>query len=66
MFQSCPEVTLNGGELVSQAQQEKEELVTQLRENLEQSSRRLQLEAQREENENTLYFHRYSLKIYVG
>ena len=48
------EVTLNGGELVSQAQQEKEELITQLRENLEQSSRRLQLEAQREENENML------------
>ena len=61
------EVTLNGGELVSQAQQEKEELVTQLRENLEQSSRRLQLEAQREENENMLsVLSGAPLKIYVG
>ena len=61
------EVTLNGGELVSQAQQEKEELVTQLRENLEQSSRRLQLEAQREENENMLsVLSGAPLKIYIG
>ena len=61
------EVTLNGGELVSQAQQEKEELITQLRENLEQSSRRLQLEAQREENENMLsVLSGAPLKIYIG
>ena len=70
-YQTVPvpgsEVTLNGGELVSQAQQEKEELITQLRENLEQSSRRLQLEAQREENENMLsVLSGAPLKIYIG
>ena len=50
-----------------EAQQEKEELITQLRENLEQSGRRLQLEAQREENENMLsVLSGAPLKIYIG
>jgi len=55
-YQSIPipgaEVTLDGGELRSEAQAEKETLITQLRESLEASGRKAQLEAQAQEVEN--------------
>jgi len=55
-YQSIPipgaEITLDGGELRSEAQAEKEQLVTQLRESLEASGRRAQLQAQAEEVES--------------
>jgi hypothetical protein len=55
-YQSIPipgaEVTLDGGELRSEAQAEKTELVTQLRESLEASGRKAQLESQAQEVEN--------------
>jgi len=69
-YQSVPipgaEVTLDGGELRSEAQQEKTDLMTQLRESLERSGRHAQLEAQSQESEylnNTLKG--VPLKIYV-
>jgi hypothetical protein len=55
-YQSIPipgaEVTLDGGELRSEAQAEKEALITQLRESLEVSGRKAQLEAQAQEVEH--------------
>lgn len=55
-YQSIPfpgsEVTLDGGELRSEAAAEKESLIAQLRESLEASGRKAQLEAQAQEVEN--------------
>ncbi len=45
------DVTLNGADLLSQSQTEKEALITQLRENLDQASRRMQLERQKDESD---------------
>lgn len=60
------EITLNGAELLSQAATEKESLITQLRENLEQTSRRMQLERFKDEaafEQETL--DKVPLKIYI-
>jgi len=46
------EVQLNGGELASEGNSERERLITELRETLEKTSRRYQLESKREEAEN--------------
>lgn len=55
-YQSLPipggEITLDGGELRSEAQSEKEALITQLRETLEATGRKAQMEKQAEEAEN--------------
>ena len=69
-YQSIPipgaEVTLDGGELRSEAQQEKESLITQLRESLEASGRKAQMAAQAEQSENlTTTLKGVPLKIYV-
>jgi C4-type Zn-finger protein len=45
------EVSLDGDTLRSEAAAEKEQLIEQLRENLEQTSRKALFEAQRDENE---------------
>lgn len=61
------EVTLNGADLVSQAQAEKEKLVTQLRENLEQLSRKALMANEQEiamNLQNTIKA--IPLKIYIG
>jgi len=61
------EVTLNGADLVSQAQAEKERLLTQLRENLEQLSRKALLANEQEAAlslQNTM--RGVPLKIYIG
>ncbi len=61
------DVSLDGDTLRSEATQEKEQLVTELRENLEATSRRSQLEKQREEAENLQQsMQRVPLKIYIG
>lgn len=61
------EVTLNGPELKSEAQQEKSDLVAQLREDLERTSTQTQLEIQRETSENIQAIVRnMPMKIYVG
>jgi hypothetical protein len=69
-YQSIPipgaEVTLDGGELRSEAQQEKEQLITQLRESLEKSGRQAQLEAQAKDVESLQAgLKGVPLKIYV-
>jgi hypothetical protein len=55
-FASVPvpegEVQLNGGELASEGNSERERLLTELRETLEKTSRRYQLESKREEADN--------------
>lgn len=61
------EVTLNGADLVSQAQAEKEKLITQLRENLEQLSRKALMANEQEiamNLQNTIKS--IPLKIYIG
>ena len=70
-YQTIPipgsEVTLDGAELRSEAQQEKEQLLTFLRENLEASSRKTQMEnraMEAEQIESSLK--RVPLFIYVG
>ena len=61
------DVSLDGETLRSEATAEKESLTTELRENLEITSRRSQLEKQREEAENLQQsMQRIPLKIYVG
>lgn len=61
------EVTLNGADLVSQAQTEKDALITQLRENLEAVSRQAQLAKMTEEADNTQsQLSKIPLTIYVG
>jgi hypothetical protein len=61
------ETTLNGADLVSQAQQEKEKLITLLRENLEQLSRKALMANEQEiatNLQNTMKG--VPLKIYIG
>jgi hypothetical protein len=61
------EITLNGDALKSEAQQEKQELVTQLRESLEKASTTSQLDMQRQNTENTqTVLKNVPMKIYVG
>ena len=61
------DVSLDGETLRSEATTEKERLITELRENLEATSRRSQLEKQREETENIQNtIARIPLKIYIG
>jgi len=69
-YQSIPipgaEVTLDGGELRSEGQQEKSELIETLRETLERSGRKAQMEAKAEETNNLQTTLRgVPLKIYV-
>lgn len=60
------EITLNGTDLISQAQTEKTDLITELRDNLEQSSRRMQLEKQKDEAEFMQeQLNKIPLKIYI-
>jgi len=61
------EVTLDGDTLRSEAQTEKENLLTQLRETLEATGRRAQMEMKKEESEYLQeIIGRVPLKIYVG
>ncbi len=70
-YQTIPipgsEVTLDGGELRQEAQQEKTDLITQLRENLTATSRKAQMEtlaAQNQQIQDTLK--QVPLGLYVG
>lgn len=61
------ETTLNGADLVAQAQTEKETLITQLRENLEATSRQSQIAKSSEEAENIqTQLNKIPLGIYIG
>jgi hypothetical protein len=61
------EVTLNGADLVSQAQTEKEALITQLRENLDAVSRQAQLAKMTEEADNIQsQLTKVPMPIYIG
>jgi hypothetical protein len=61
------EVTLDGSELRSEAASEKESLITQLRENLEATSRKAQMEAKADETEKmTSIMKTVPLLIYIG
>ena len=61
------EVTLDGAELRSEASAEKETLITQLRENLEATSRKAQMEAKADETEKmTSIMKTVPLLIYIG
>ena len=61
------EVTLDGSELRSEAASEKESLITQLRENLEATSRKAQMEAKADETEKmTVIMKTVPLLIYIG
>lgn len=61
------EVTLNGGELVQQAQAEQEQLISQLRENLEAVSRTTQLEQANQQSDNIQQqLSKIPLQIYIG
>jgi C4-type Zn-finger protein len=70
-FSSIPipgaEVTLDGSDLRTQAATEKEQLITQIKEMLEATSRRSLLEAKKDETEfleSTL--NRVPMPIYIG
>jgi hypothetical protein len=61
------EVTLNGADLIAQATTDKEKLVTQLRENLEQLSRKALMANEQEIAANLQNTMRgVPLKIYIG
>ena len=61
------EVTLNGADLVSQAQTEKDALITQLRENLDAVSRQAQLAKMTEEADNIQsQLTKVPMPIYIG
>jgi len=61
------EVSLDGAELRSEASTEKEALITQLRENLEATSRKAQMEAKADETEKmTSIMKTVPLLIYIG
>ena len=61
------EVSLDESTLKSEAATEKEQLISQLRETLEATSRQRQLEMKREESENLQQsLNRVPLKIYIG
>ena len=70
-FSSVPipnsEITLDGADLRSEASSEKEILISELRENLEATSRRALLQAQQEESEAMeLTLNRVPRAIYIG
>ena len=70
-FSSVPipnsEITLDGADLRSEASTEKEILITELRENLEATSRKALLQAQQEESEAMeLTLNRVPRAIYIG
>lgn len=70
-YQTIPipgaEVTLDGGELRQEAAQEKTELISQLRENLEATSRKAQMEAKTAETQQLMEnLQKIPLGIYVG
>ena len=70
-FSSVPipssEITLDGADLRSEAASEKEILITELRENLEATSRKALLQAQQEESEAMeLTLNRVPRAIYIG
>ena len=61
------EITLNGADLVSQAQAEKDALITQIRENLDATSRAVQMTKLTEEAENMQsQLNKIPLAIYIG
>jgi C4-type Zn-finger protein len=61
------EVTLNSGDLLTKAASEKEALLVQLRETLEQTSRKSQLERKAEESSNlNNTLNNVPLTIYIG
>jgi hypothetical protein len=61
------EVTLNGGDLISAAQTEKEGLISELKEILDQTSRQAQLERKQAESDAMqATFNKMPLKIYIG
>jgi hypothetical protein len=61
------DITLNGGDLISAAQAEKDGLITELREILDQTSRQAQLERKMAESDAMQgTFNKIPLKIYVG
>lgn len=61
------EVTLDGAELRSEASQEKEQLIVELRENLEELSRKNQLEVRQQEVEaHQEMLRKIPLPIYIG
>jgi len=61
------EITLNGGELISAAQTEKEGLIAEIKEILDQTSRQAQLERKQAESDAMLStFNKVPLKIYIG
>ena len=61
------EITLNGADLVSAAQGEKEGLITELKEILDTMSRQAQLERKAAEADSMQQtFNKVPLKIYVG
>ena len=70
-FSSVPipnsEITLDGADLRSEAASEKEILISELRENLEATSRKALLQAQQEESEAMeLTLNRVPRAIYIG
>lgn len=70
-YQTIPipgsELTLNGDALKQEAQQEKEQLITLLREDLERTSTQTQMQIQAENTENLMnVLNRVPLGIYVG
>ena len=61
------EVIMNGPELKSESQQEKTDLITQLREDLERTSTQTQMQIQRENSENIQgVLKNIPMKIYIG
>ena len=61
------EITLNGADLVSAAQTEKEGLITELKETLDTMSRQAQLERkQAEADALQSQFNKMPMKIYIG
>ncbi len=61
------EITLNGGDLISAAQTEKEGLITELKEILDSMSRQSQLERkQAEADALTMQLNKVPLRIYIG
>ena len=61
------DITLNGGDLISAGQAEKEGLITDLKELLDQLSRQAQLERKQAESDALQQqMNKIPLKIYVG
>ena len=61
------DVTLNGSDLISAAQTEKEGLITELKELLDQLSRQAQLERKQAESDAMQQqMNKIPLKIYIG